>query len=307
MKCQHCGAESGPYQLCRACNIKKENGDIIKCSVCGNWHAPTAPCPETKKPEPSNDIPYVYNAKKLLISNSEQSYYTAIVSSLPENYHAFPQVNLASFVSKNDNSPFHNELFRNVDFLITDEKYKPLFLIEINDQSHLTKDRKERDEKVQKICEEAGLPIVKFWTSYGVNAEYINKKINETIGSLPVARVHHFNPKGTETPAPQSAPAVNGKASSRKKSGCYVATCVYGSYNCPEVWVLRRYRDTQLASTWYGKLFIKTYYLVSPTLVRLFGKRKFFHNIFRPRLDKLVTKLSSQGIQNTPYEDTNWN
>ena len=25
--------------------------------------------------------------------------------------------------------------------------------------------------------------------------------------------------------------------------GCYVATAVYGSYDCPEVWVLRRYRD----------------------------------------------------------------
>ena len=118
------------------------------------------------------------------------------------NYHAFPQVNLASFIIKNDDSPFHNELFRNVDFLITDDKYKPLFIIEINDQTHLNQDRKERDEKVQNICDEAGIPIVKFWTSYGVNADYIKKKVDETISSLPIERIHHFShpPKKQEPP-----------------------------------------------------------------------------------------------------------
>ena len=28
-----------------------------------------------------------------------------------------------------------------------------------------------------------------------------------------------------------------------KKGGCYVATAVYGSYDCPQVWTLRRVRD----------------------------------------------------------------
>lgn len=35
--------------------------------------------------------------------------------------------------------------------------------------------------------------------------------------------------------------------------GCYVATAVYGSYDCPQVWTLRRYRDYTLAETWYGR------------------------------------------------------
>ncbi|MGM9795661.1 MAG: TFIIB-type zinc finger domain-containing protein [Candidatus Aphodosoma sp.] len=38
---------------------------------------------------------------------------------------------------------------------------------------------------------------------------------------------------------------------------CYIATCVYGSYNCPEVWTLRRFRDNTLYKTWYGRTFIK--------------------------------------------------
>ena len=56
-----------------------------------------------------------------------------------------------------------------------------------------------------------------------------------------------------------------------KQGGCYVATCVYGSYDCPQVWTLRRYRDYTLAETWYGRLFIHTYYAISPTIVKLFG------------------------------------
>ncbi|MDO5478959.1 MAG: CFI-box-CTERM domain-containing protein [Clostridia bacterium] len=53
--------------------------------------------------------------------------------------------------------------------------------------------------------------------------------------------------------------------------GCYVATAVYGSYDCPEVWTLRRFRDDTLAKTWYGRMFIRVYYAVSPTLVKWFG------------------------------------
>lgn len=91
-----------------------------------------------------------------------------------------------------------------------------------------------------------------------------------------------------------------------KKQGCYVATAVYGSYDCPQVWTLRRYRDDTLAKTWYGRLFIHTYYAISPTLVKWFGEAKWFKNLWKPRLDSMVVKLNSYGIQNTPYEDKQW-
>ena len=200
MKCKVCGSESGKYPLCRVCNIKKEKGEIAKCSLCGNWHPIFEPCYDYKKDTTTTtDNTFVYDAKKVLISKSEQSYFSAIMDSLPAGYHAFPQVNLASFIIKNDDTPFRNELFRNVDFLITNEAYNPLFVIEINDQTHLTQERKERDEKVHHICEEAGIPILNFWTSYGVNKDYIYKKIHETIATLPPKRIHHFIPTSAKT------------------------------------------------------------------------------------------------------------
>ena len=90
------------------------------------------------------------------------------------------------------------------------------------------------------------------------------------------------------------------------KKGCYVATSVYGSYDCPEVWTLRRYRDEVLGETWYGRMFIKAYYTVSPTLVKWFGDSDWFQSFFRARLDQMVDGLQAEGFASTPYEDINW-
>lgn len=88
--------------------------------------------------------------------------------------------------------------------------------------------------------------------------------------------------------------------------GCYVATAVYGSYDCPEVWTLRRFRDNTLAETWYGRAFIRTYYAISPTLVKWFGKTEWFKNMWKPSLDKLVKRLNNNGVGNTVYNDREW-
>ncbi len=88
--------------------------------------------------------------------------------------------------------------------------------------------------------------------------------------------------------------------------GCYVATAVYGSYDCPQVWTLRRYRDYTLAETWYGRAFIHTYYAVSPTLVKWFGNTDWFKKLWHPRLDRMVERLNAEGVENTPYADRDW-
>lgn len=93
------------------------------------------------------------------------------------------------------------------------------------------------------------------------------------------------------------------KARRMAKSGCYIATSVYGSYNCPEVWTLRRFRDDKLATNLFGILFIKLYYAISPTLVRLFGKKNWFQSFWKKRLDKFVADLNNAGISNEPYSD----
>ena len=86
-------------------------------------------------------------------------------------------------------------------------------------------------------------------------------------------------------------------------SSCYVATSLYGSYDCPEVWTLRRFRDFSLDKTWCGRLFINSYYAVSPTFVRHFGNVRLFKKYGRKVLDHVVKKLKDRGFEDTPYKD----
>jgi len=102
------------------------------------------------------------------------------------------------------------------------------------------------------------------------------------------------SPKKTSVPTTQSS------------GGCYVATAVYGSYDCPQVWTLRRFRDYTLAETWCGRAFIRTYYAISPTLVKWFGHTEWFKGMWRGTLDRMVANLNAGGVENTPYEDRHW-
>lgn len=102
------------------------------------------------------------------------------------------------------------------------------------------------------------------------------------------------------------APSYNRQYSPSYSSGCYIASCVYGSYDCPQVWMLRRYRDNHLGSSKFGRLFIKIYYKISPILVKMFGKTKWFKAIWKKYLDKKIKKLTDAGYENTPYLDKKW-
>ena len=98
----------------------------------------------------------------------------------------------------------------------------------------------------------------------------------------------------------------NNTSSNTSSSGCYVATAVYGSYDCPQVWTLRRYRDDTLAETWHGRAFIHTYYALSPTLVKWFGDTAWFKNMWKPTLDRIVERLNKNGVADTLYQDRQW-
>lgn len=100
-----------------------------------------------------------------------------------------------------------------------------------------------------------------------------------------------------------SDPGLFGSYKHSDNQGCYVATCVYGSYDCPQVWTLRRFRDNILAGTLPGRAFIRTYYAISPVIVKLFGKTEWFKKMWRGALDNMVRRLNNNGVEDTPYND----
>ena len=103
----------------------------------------------------------------------------------------------------------------------------------------------------------------------------------------------------TESPCMHALPSSTVGTSSSKiqgtqtsysssRGGCYIATAVYGSYDHPQTMVLRKFRDEVLAKSIPGRAFIKTYYAISPHLVRLFGAHSSFNAFWRKRLDSMI-------------------
>ena len=68
-------------------------------------------------------------------------------------------------------------------------------------------------------------------------------------------------------------------------SGCFIATATYDNPNSLEVLILRRWRDEYLLHSYFGRTFVKIYYMISPSIARIIKKYKFLKGV-----SKLVLK-----------------
>ncbi len=115
------------------------------------------------------------------MTNNERLFYNKIKCLEPE-YKIIPQVSLASIISKENNNKYYTDLFRNIDFAIFDTNLQDvLLLIELNDGTHKLKKRKNRDAKIKKICNAAGIPLLFFYTKYPNEKDYVINRIRNII------------------------------------------------------------------------------------------------------------------------------
>jgi len=84
-----------------------------------------------------------------------------------------------------------------------------------------------------------------------------------------------------------------GNTTGANKSGCYIATAVYGSYDAYEVRILRKFRDEALAKTIFGRLLINVYYYLSPSVSQQLNKSESVSYLFRRCIDKVVVRLQN--------------
>lgn len=133
---------------------------------------------ETKSKDQKEETIYVL---KPLMTAYEYKFYQ-ILKTLEDKYIIVPQLNLASIVKKMNNNKYYNELFRNIDFAIFTKDYKKLLLlIEINDETHNQRKRKDRDLKVKKICNDIGVSIMTFYTKYPNEKKYVLNRIEKEL------------------------------------------------------------------------------------------------------------------------------
>ncbi len=111
---------------------------------------------------------YSYSAKLLLMTRTEAEFFVRLNRIVEERYFVFPQVHLSALLYYNGRE--HNRLYafrhingKSVDFVLCDkETLRPTYAIELDDKTHENADRKERDSEVERIFEEAELPLVRF-------------------------------------------------------------------------------------------------------------------------------------------------
>ena len=84
------------------------------------------------------------------------------------------------------------------------------------------------------------------------------------------------------------------KGTEQQKSDCYIATAVYGSYDAPEVLSLRCFRDGVLNQSILGRLFIRTYYKLSPNIAKRLKNTHRLNCIIRCILNRFIEHFSQK-------------
>lgn len=132
---------------------------------------------------------FPYRVSDKFLSPSEYSFYMIIKKILADRFIISLQVPLSAifYVTEKRNymTAFNKIASKRIDFLICDGlTVKPLFGIELDDKSHNSQSRKERDFFVNKTFEVSGLPLIRFPAKNSYNTSEIELVFNETLKSI---------------------------------------------------------------------------------------------------------------------------
>lgn len=85
-------------------------------------------------------------------------------------------------------------------------------------------------------------------------------------------------------------PRCRNLVASFKRSGCFIATAVYGDPNAEEIQILRDFRDS-VSHIMIYKLLFNCYYIVSPRLLFIFKNQEVRKDIRKYFLNPIVKYL----------------
>lgn len=120
--------------------------------------------PIEKQNEPAT--PYAYCKKSSIMTQVELVFYKRLQEIFSQNFEIVPQAQLSSFLShkikgQNWRGALATIQRKSVDYLICKkENFEPVVVIELDDNTHDSDDRRVRDKLVDEVCDKAELPIV---------------------------------------------------------------------------------------------------------------------------------------------------
>jgi very-short-patch-repair endonuclease len=131
---------------------------------------------EREKPKLPEESKLPYVRKNWFLTKAETEFFKILEQAIANRYYIFPQVRIIDLLlvkgAGKNRYKYRNKIDRkSVDFVIVGKNnLNPLLAIELDDSSHNYSGRMDRDNFVEKIFKDAGLPLLRvdFRKSYNV-------------------------------------------------------------------------------------------------------------------------------------------
>ncbi|MCC6934155.1 MAG: DUF2726 domain-containing protein [Candidatus Yanofskybacteria bacterium] len=131
---------------------------------------------------------YLYRRKDCPMTKSEQVFYKVLAGVVDGRYYVFPQVHLDALLEHKVPGQRWQAAWRHineksVDFVLCDKtSLRTELVIELDDFSHERPDRIERDKEVERILQEAHLPLLRIPRSESYAGNEVARSISEGVG-----------------------------------------------------------------------------------------------------------------------------
>ena len=130
-----------------------------------------------------------YVACAALLTEAEKAFHAALEAAVAGRYRIMCKVRMADIVQpaggldqRERRSALGRISSKHLDFVLCDhDHFVVAAAIELDDRSHLRKERRERDIFVEDVFDEAGIPLVRFPVRRDYAPEDIFKQIDDTI------------------------------------------------------------------------------------------------------------------------------
>ena len=124
-----------------------------------------------------------YQKKNYLLSVAEKLFFDTLRLAVNERYYIFSQVNLDKIIYVEKGTDNYLSYYRkmnqySVDFLLCDKNdISPILAIELDDSSHKSEKRKERDRFVNQALNDAGIKILRIPCRSKYSVEELDREI----------------------------------------------------------------------------------------------------------------------------------
>ena len=133
---------------------------------------------------------YDYQAKQYFMTKSESDFFHMLNNVAGDRYFIFPQVHLSAIMDEkikgqNWKAAFKHINGKSVDYVLCDRQtLKPVYAVELDDNTHTYKNRQERDKEVERMFQGAGVPLVRFSNYKSLTEDEISKRFFEAKNTI---------------------------------------------------------------------------------------------------------------------------